>query len=1533
MGYREASTSGISYADEMLKAKLRQTLENEERKEKLLADPTASDTILAHFSRAAMTEKAAAKMPKGATIEKALSAIPEDDPRRAMFMQMRQELPQVIKSTPFGASPAEAITKHIENKLASNREATYKYIQSKSGFFGREVAPEAGYEEWEKQNPGFTSPVSSFIEGAGMQIAGTGIMGAAAKYGTAVPKIAKLAGLLGRGLALVPPAGPGGLIAKAAGAGLMMIPAMLATDLIKQGATKAGYKYGEGGILKTLGEEVLTAAPGFVGVAKMAGLGASKAVSALKSMDKSFGGITEGAEVGGIKPATWFRDGASMYKTAEDAYETGMLKIMEKEDIVRQKQPIVGSLASVLGKRANTIEKYGKLTPEDEALAAANPKKANDILNARIAANMKAEKDAAAVAKAKMDQEIEIEAKKIEYGSAIIGEDGELVPSIAPDMALARATNRLNPSPVIVAQHRNVLQKAGYAPDVIDSMSHTQRFDTVELVQANQARQLREQELRNMLPAPIPMSVTATGKPMTILSGKDQEALMKRWKAPEQLETRVLPQNLATIERIKAGGLKHTAPIPRDLKPPSFSESATKVVSDTEEAASKIIASVKDPDRHINELNNLIVKAHDDITALANTHNVVKDRRVAFDKMITEIDRKYKLGDTTALEEKAGVNILLDTAPLQTEFSNAANHMNLVKKSPLYARLRKQGKKEWESIPAEEKAAGSPRVDEWKKNYLHAFGKFKNAGLAAVAGAALIPLSTLLPNTSEAEAGIFTGKAVPEALVNAIKNSGKPVQDAAKVIVDAGFGAPIISENGHAVTSLMKSYGFAPGNLNPFTPSKVMGVLDSLASLHTRGRIHFKSQYADGTDAPTNPAIEMGYRSQVANANTKASLEVVGKIMKDYGIETKVDEIAADMEPLVKKFGNAVNIDVPYYTGRVKMLEDVLAGKYRSGADTQSTKFSKLMKAAKGDKSKLDPEDQAFYDTIIGERNKATAALKELEPVTAEFNKEYDAVIRDVASRYGTARVALAVDGQGMSGADPWLKNMLSQNERMAVDEITALNTTFATRMQETGHQIVAGPYMHHPMHPAMDFTKAMERLEKISSDSSEAMRLVNFYHRSAGSKLMIPDTAYIMTKYIPDAAKRIEVSDFWKMGKEGGWDRIRQMMKATGGYDGALKLLDDIRTAFDPMDQGMGGKWLNRYAAFEVARLLTLSPSVSFKHALKLMGNFTIYPSKEAFTAVSRGSDMMARQVAYDLAGESFKGKDYVTDLYHALTTQSHMYAAISDMAPYSLSRSWIDKFLYEWNSKGSAFVNGVERLDRGITFAASMMMAQKRGMTPDQAIYGLMDSVLNVNFLTGPNNPKWLKDPLIRTMMMFQGTPFKILEQRAMLSYRGVKSIQNVLTRLRKDVKLGEERFKWHMLKDELTKDKDIFGTPYATQFLKQLAVIGTVIYGGKTAFDSDLWGHAIHIPGIQMGERGVQLGLNPALGAAYKTAMYLGQEDPDEFWLSKFFQNWLGKASLAPAIAHKIARLNDNDIPDIYKENKLNYLFGVPRVKESE
>jgi hypothetical protein len=622
------------------------------------------------------------------------------------------------------------------------------------------------------------------------------------------------------------------------------------------------------------------------------------------------------------------------------------------------------------------------------------------------------------------------------------------------------------------------------------------------------------------------------------------------------------------------------------------------------------------------------------------------------------------------------------------------------------------------------------------------------------------------------------------------------------------------------------------------------------------------------------------------------------------------------------------------------MFDEVLSGKYRSSDTgentTKLTQLSKQIKLAGKDISKLDSDDQIFYQSIQTERQKVLDKIEGLRPVVEEFNAEHRVLMQDLAQKYSTSRVALAVDGTGMSDADPWLRSMLSPAEKRAAMEIAEINRTFAVRMQETGHKIISGPFMHHPAHPESGYTKSIEHMTELAGDGEEAMRLVNFYHRSAGSKLMIPDTHYIMGRYIPDAAKRIEISDFWKMNQPGGWDAVRQQMKTRGGYDGALKLLDDLRTAFDPMDTGASGKWLNRYQAFEVARLLTLSPSVSFKHALKLMGNWTIFPSDVSLKASGYNPGLFTRSAAQDLAGDAFKGKDAVADLNKAFTNQSHVYAAVSDMAPYELPVSTYDKFIGKWNQLGSVAVNGVERFDRGQTFVSAMLMAQKRGMTPDQARYALMDSVLKVNFLTGPNNPKWLKDPFIRTMMLFQGTPFKILEQRGMLAYQGGKDIKNtgleLLRQLRADVKTGEERFKFALLKDEFTKNKDVYGNAYATQFLKQLMVIGTVIQTGKMAFDSNLWGHVLHVPGAQMTERGVQLGLNPAVSATYRTATggNISPDNPDEFWMSRFLNTWITQTGV-PAIAHKMARLNDGDIPAMYKESKLSYLFGVPRQKD--
>lgn len=1515
----------------MLEENLR--FHNENLKQKMLSDPTISDKLLSHFSREAMTENVAKKLPVGSSFEKAMAGIDKDDPRRAMLAKLSTDMPGVIKSAPYGEDPGTTLMKAVQDRSKATREDAYKFIQSRSGFFDKSVAPEEGYEEWEKKNPGWSSPITNALIGAGGELASVPILAKAGRMALSSPKIAGGLRLLGGALSMAPPVGPAGIGARMIGAGIMGATAFGALDAVKRASAAQGHIMG-------LPEELLASIPIFGGLNKLAKVGGRAVSGQLAGLESNLATDMSRA----TNTFTRAADGRLIpvkAVTGEDIRAAGAR--MAERDALREAEAL-------------KQESFRKLEFEDHdaILKGADPEA---VMTARVKVNM--EKDAAeTVAKKEfLDNEI------LERATMIQENEG-----LDRGVAIVRAKELLAPTVEQTAAHTKILKEHGVTDAELTVMSARQRALNAETMSRHsEFEQLRRNKMLPMIrdeilpPAVVPNKVKPT-RPLDIKTGLPIQAGMpERLGLPEHTEgalTKTLEESAArkvgALQTLRQGRIPDKSGVPeygtklyadeiagnesfiniakQEKRNSSFLAGGLRIHRDLRTAVEGIPETVS-----LKERQNLLNKAATDANIALEKHLDASDVTPTMKEMlrngVSKAVNKTKLGDEEALADLAREEVSTLVRPMLPEVT-LAMRKELVKDSTLYKRLRKDGTKEWNNIPDEEKIAGSPRVDKWRTDYLHAFGAKLGKIAGTVATGGLVLASTVFGG-SEAEAASYGGGVkIPVALKDIVLGSEKSVEEMTAKIIEAGLGPPKISENGHTLDWLMRSMGFAPKKAEVFQRTRT-NMLDSILSPGTRDEMHLNARYEDGTRAPFGIGKEVGYRSQVILANTEASLSVVKKILKDAGVEQNLDEISAHMLPLVEKY-HKPSMENSYWNARASMFDDVLNGKFTSAADTELKAFSKLMKASGKDMSKLtDPEDVAYYNMIKGSRQEALDKVADLKPSMDAFAAEHDMFAKSAAEKWATARVAFAADGTGMKEGNKWLEGLLSSNEKRAAEEISALNRVYMSRMKETGHDTVSGPYMHHAAHPSVDYAADLKHLESFAPDGPEAMRLVNFFSRTAGSKLMIPDTHYIMGKYIPDANKRIEISDMWKMGKSGGWDDVRKQMQARGGHEGALKLIDDIRTAFDPMDTGGSAKWLNRYAAFEVARLLTLSPSVSFKHALKLMGNWTIFPAGVSAKASGENIALQSRTLAQDLAGTAFRSKDDVANLNRALTSLHHTYAAVSDMAPYELPVSAVDKFLTKWNQLGSAAVNGVERWDRGQTFISAMMMAQKRGMTPEQAMFGLMDSVLKVNFLTGPNNPKWLKDPFIRTMMLFQGTPFKILEQRAMLMHQGGKDMANTLKLLgdlRKDVKTGEANFKWNMLNDEFTRNKDVYGTPYTTQFLKQLLVLGTVIGTGKMAFDSNLWGHAIHIPGTQLGERGINLGVNPIVGAAYKTVTggNIAPGNEDEFALSRFLNTWMGGTGF-PAIAHKMARLRDDDIPAIYKDSKLSYLFGVPRSKE--
>ena len=1518
---------------------LNKMFQNEDLKDKLLSDPTYSDKILSHLSRSAMTEQVAKKMPVGTSFEKAMSVIDKDDPRRAVLAGLQVDMPNIIKSTQFGEDPGAAIMKAVKEKNAAAKMDTYKFIQGRSGFFSKAVAPvddPADYAEWEKRNPGWTSPITSALIGVGGQLASMPLLSHAAKAGrfaTAMPKVAMVARGLGHMLAMAPAIGPVGVGAKLLGAGLMSVAGMAALDVARKASASAGHPMGIGG-------ELLAGIPIFGGLNAVAKMGAKGLGRQLASIERNL--FTETGR--GFNEFTRTADGRLLPKRPITGEQ------------IRARGAEMGEEIAAAEARAAKMKSFEKFEPEDHE-AILRGAKSEDVMKARVKINM--EKDAVeSAAKEKLLQDNILERAKIiqendglEYGDAIL-----------------KAKELLAPTAAQTAAHNAILKANGVDDSMLSFMSPRQRAINAETMARHgmfaQQRLGRAVAIRDeILPPAVPVNKVKPTSPLKLQT----EASVIRSGAPERLGlpetaegelTKTIQQTAAhkmdALSKLRAARKGERTGY-EDFLTDLESTEQIKIIKNTvlnnrvntfNIGAGRILAKLRADSEtatglvgkeKLNKLNIAATEAAtllDDHIARSGFAGTPREHvlRAAFSRAIN----KFKDIEDEVLTDIANAELGKMVEPMLPAES-VGTHETLIKNSPLYAKMRKEGIKTFKATFGKDTSVeevmktSDPDVAQKAVSWLSKYKPYF-IGAAGIT-AALTTIDALLPNSADAAAFGRGGQFVPNAFKELITSAGKPAEEMVAKMVQAGYGPPRISENGHALEHLMRSPGFAPKDAGIFARTK-SNLFDKILSPGTRDEIHFNARYENGTRAPFSIGKDVGYRSQAILANTEASLNVVKTIMKDAGIESQLDEITSHMMPLVSKYHNQMYIENPYWAARVNMFDDILSGKFRSMSDTKAKAFSKTMRDLKGDvKNLTDPEDIAYYEMLKAEKQKAMDKLAELKPIKEAFDAEYEMYAKGAAEKYATARVAFAADSTGMQEGNAWLEGLLRPNERRAAEEISALNRVYAMRMKETGHDVITGPYIHHAAHPSVNFAADLAHAESFAPDGPEAMRLVNFFSRQAGSKLMIPDTHYIMGKYLPDANKRIEISDMWKMGREGGWDAVRKQMQAKGGYDGALKLIDDVRTAFDPMDIGGSAKWLNRYSAFEVARLLTLSPSVSFKHALKLMGNWTIFPSGVMTQATGEGANLAARQIAHDLAGTTFRGKDNVVDLSKALTSLHHTYAAVSDMAPYELPVSTLDKFLTKWNQLGSVAVNGVERFDRGVTFSAAMRMAAKRGMTPEQAMFGLMDSVLKVNFLTGPNNPKWLKDPFIRTMMLFQGTPFKILEQRAMLAYQGGKDVGNtlkLLAQLRKDVKMGEEKFKWNMLHDEFTRNKDVFGTTYSSQFLKQLLVIGTVIGTGKMAFDSDLWGHTIHIPGVQLGEKGIQLGVNPLVSSAYRTISGANKTDEDEFWLSRFFNTWLSQTGF-PAIAHKMSRLNNDDIPAMYKNSKLSYLFGVPRTKD--
>ena len=801
----------------------------------------------------------------------------------------------------------------------------------------------------------------------------------------------------------------------------------------------------------------------------------------------------------------------------------------------------------------------------------------------------------------------------------------------------------------------------------------------------------------------------------------------------------------------------------------------------------------------------------------------------------------------------------------------------------------------------------------------HGGGGWGKMMAAITAGAgALSALSAFAP--SEAEAAGLPNGVITNANYSIVSGIKKTFKEVIKEIVDKKLFVPEyvkgtfdFGDKGYAISII-------PDIMNvsaKYRSSKKMFAQQYL-SPNVVADFLYNATTKDGRRLPTNPMPEIASRTAISQGNTAKAFSLVQDVLSMVtGGESHMKEVSEAMKPLLEM--NMTASRVSFHRGNISKLDEMIEG---------------LIKK----KSKLSGDEALAMDGNIEKlmmmQDASNQAISELKFNKEAFDKQWRTIAEGLAEKYPSTRIALALEGEGMAANDPWVLKHLTDREKEAVGHLRKLLNKIAEYIIDVGGKpIIEKPYIHHAAHPDMDWKGLQKSLEGYSLESQNILPLSRLFHREYNSKQMMPDIHYVMQQYLPDIFKRIEMMDFWKKGKPNGWSAHMHALEQMG-WRAPAEFMKSIAQGFLPEDRTWANNIARQAYALEAARLIGFNPAPGFKHLMKLEANWSNFGVKMGLTNLPKAFDIYKKEVGAAVL-EKMTGKkvtrDMETELYRTFTHAGNMSAIIQDLGLYEPPRGWVEKIGRQLSDYTGTIINNTERFDRAMSFVGSMEMAAKQGMTAEQAIYNLYDTILKTNFLSGNQNPSWLRNPKVRAMMMFQGTPFKIAEQRALLAVRAGRGIKKgwdeyykQLQDIRKMVGEGEKEFKWNLIKDALESEKDINGIPYAYQLMRKVMILGTVITGGAALFDADMTGHMLHLPFVKH-EGGLKVNLNPVLSAAMET-----KAKEDEFWLSSFFKRWLGSAPFGAAVG-KAARLKEDDIPKIYRDSKFRYFFGVPATKE--
>jgi len=1558
------------------------------------SDPNKVETIVSHLMKDYVPDKSKEKLAMSPTLAKVEAAMPSDDPRRGMGSKIMAESTIGIAANP-DKHPLEVIKEIYDRNVEERKKATYTYLEDKEkGFLGlpgtgtslftgsvigKKYANMPGYDEYKQKKDEynrthftldeFSSPQSAAALGGILTAIGVG----AEKLGTSAGTIGKVARVAAKFLPTGFKAIPNPLLRVGLTA-LASIPEFWAFEGIHQAVTKAPGMED----VPELPKQVLGFIAGGAGMSQLskgiakridkwgkARYAANDAVNKMMQ-DPSLKNVVDSFDKERYmkKSAELFQDDFSMRGTPGSA----AAKVGSSKAKISMEQ--MSRIEGKINEGLQVEDAVGQVLTEDKLLGALDAVKTNKFFDEllkssadkqekalknrlfRDAVNRGLGPDEAILevqrgtAKWELDDIINFgnnatvtHAPEVAAGLRMLGYSDEAINKIPLRMGKTLSKRRM----IEANAERSKLELEGQKLFAEEAGTATEArlvnpLQPEEITRAKSAVAETEKLLGGVVPegqkiglSGKPKYFFAEGEPAktadeetwyryfkNVTGGEGGAATEANMFTFEGNIPKPLPEGTHTVRKIPESAMKAYNRVYEERLDAVHKKVVESVEADKEVVQEVIKQNYYEPTEGMKSVMSDFVTDEQYAKAMLNLEELgigkkgdfaastaagvgTKKKRVATPKKVV----KQVAEDAETIEAVGAENI--SKAGAEGKVKKEKRDFNR-ESVDLYTRMS-QGKISQDEYDS----ALNSLMNE------HGGGGWGKMMAAITAGAgALSALSAFAP--SEAEAAGLPNGVITNANYSIVSGIKKTFKEVIKEIVDKKLFVPEyvkgtfdFGDKGYAISII-------PDIMNvsaKYRSSKKMFAQQYL-SPNVVADFLYNATTKDGRRLPTNPMPEIASRTAISQGNTAKAFSLVQDVLSMVtGGESHMKEVSEAMKPLLEM--NMTASRVSFHRGNISKLDEMIEG---------------LIKK----KSKLSGDEALAMDGNIEKlmmmQDASNQAISELKFNKEAFDKQWRTIAEGLAEKYPSTRIALALEGEGMAANDPWVLKHLTDREKEAVGHLRKLHNKIAEYIIDVGGKpIMEKPYIHHAAHPDMDWKGLQKSLEGYSLESQNILPLSRLFHREYNSKQMMPDIHYVMQQYLPDIFKRIEMMDFWKKGKPNGWSAHMHALEQMG-WRAPAEFMKSIAQGFLPEDRTWANNIARQAYALEAARLIGFNPAPGFKHLMKLEANWSNFGVKMGLTNLPKAFDIYKKEVGAAVL-EKMTGKkvtrDMETELYRTFTHAGNMSAIIQDLGLYEPPRGWVEKIGRQLSDYTGTIINNTERFDRAMSFVGSMEMAAKQGMTAEQAIYNLYDTILKTNFLSGNQNPSWLRNPKVRAMMMFQGTPFKIAEQRALLAVRAGRGIKKgwdeyykQLQDIRKMVGEGEKEFKWNLIKDALESEKDINGIPYAYQLMRKVMILGTVITGGAALFDADMTGHMLHLPFVKH-EGGLKVNLNPVLSAAMET-----KAKEDEFWLSSFFKRWLGSAPFGAAVG-KAARLKEDDIPKIYRDSKFRYFFGVPATKE--